>query len=60
VEEVFENRTLQERLVQVYSQAETLVPGDRLARVSGVGEQPEVAARLLSAVQEAFPALRPG
>lgn len=60
VEEVFENRALQERLVQVYAQGETLVPGDRLTHVSGVGEQPEVAARLLSAVQEAFPALRPG
>lgn len=59
VEEVFENRALQERLVQVYAQAETLVPGDRLAHVSGVGEQPVVAARLLAAVQEAFPALRP-
>jgi hypothetical protein len=60
VEEVFENRALQERLVQVYAQAETLIPGDRLAHVSGVGEQPEVATRLLLTVQEAFPALRPG
>ncbi len=56
-EEVFENRAIQERLVLLYERAEELLPGDNIAHVSGVGEQPEVAARILSAVREAIPAL---
>jgi dTMP kinase len=56
--EVFETRALQERLVAIYAKAETLVPGDRVVHVSGVGEASEVAARLLAAVLEALPALR--
>lgn len=58
VEEVFENRALQERLVGIYAHAETLVPGDRVTHVSGVGEQAEVSARILAAVLAAVPALR--
>jgi dTMP kinase len=58
VEEMFEHRALQERLVTIYAHAETLVPGDRLVHVSGVGTAEEVAARLLEAVLEAAPALR--
>jgi dTMP kinase len=60
VEEVFENRALQERLVQIYARGEELVPGDRVAHISGVGEQTDVAARLLASVKEAFPSLRQG
>ncbi len=56
-EEVFENRAIQERLVLLYERAEELLPGDKIAHVSGVGEQPEVAARILSAIREAIPAL---
>ncbi|HEX6767531.1 MAG TPA: dTMP kinase [Polyangiaceae bacterium] len=58
VEEVFENRPLQDRLVSIYEHAQTLVPGDRLVHVSGVGETSDVAIRILSAVLEAVPALR--
>ena len=58
VEEVFEKRELQERLVSIYEHAETLMPGDRLVHVSGVGEASEVSARILAAVLEAVPALR--
>jgi dTMP kinase len=58
VEEMFEHRSLQERLVTIYAHAETLVPGDRLVHVSGVGTAEEVSARLLEAVLEAAPALR--
>jgi len=58
VEEMFEHRALQERLVSIYTKAETLVPGDRVVHVSGVGEQEVVSARLLDAVREAVPALR--
>jgi dTMP kinase len=56
--EVFETRALQERLVAIYAKAETLVPGDRVVHVSGVGEAAEVSARVLAAVLEALPALR--
>jgi dTMP kinase len=56
--EVFETRALQERLVSIYAKAETLVPGDRVVHVSGVGEAPEVSARVLASVLEALPALR--
>jgi dTMP kinase len=59
VEEVFENRPLQDRLVSMYAHAETLVPGDRLVHVSGVGELADVAGRILEAILEAIPALRP-
>ncbi len=59
-EEVFESRAIQERLVGLYANAEELVPGDRVVHVSGVGEQPEVAARILAAVKEALPALELG
>lgn len=58
VEEVFENRALQERLVSIYAHAETLVPGDHVVHVSGVGEPGEVSARILAAVLDAVPALR--
>jgi len=58
VEEVFESRALQERLVSIYAHAETLVPGDHVVHVSGVGEPGEVSARILAAVREAVPALR--
>jgi dTMP kinase len=56
--EVFETRALQERLVSIYAKAETLVPGDRVVHVSGVGEASEVSARVLESVLEALPALR--
>jgi dTMP kinase len=59
VEEVFENRPLQDRLVSIYEHAESLVPGDRLVHVSGVGEATDVAIHILAAVLEAVPALRP-
>lgn len=58
MEEMFEHRALQERLVAIYARAEVLVPGDRVVHVSGVGAVEEVAARLLEAVKEAVPALR--
>lgn len=58
VEEMFEHRALQERLVSIYARAETLVPGDRVAHVSGVGELEVVSARVLDAVREAVPSLR--
>jgi dTMP kinase len=58
VEEMFEHRALQERLVGIYAKAETLVPGDRLVHVSGLGTPEEVSARILEAVLEAVPALR--
>ncbi|HTQ05924.1 MAG TPA: dTMP kinase [Polyangiaceae bacterium] len=58
VEEMFEHRALQERLVAIYARAETLVPGDRLVHVSGLGTQEEVGGRLLEAVLEAVPVLR--
>src|SRR5687768_3005560 len=57
--EVFETRALQERLVSIYAKAETLVPGDRVVHVSGVGEAAEVSARVLASVLEALPSLRP-
>ena len=58
VEEMFEHRTLQERLVAIYEHAETLVPGDRVVHVSGVGTLEEVGERILTAVLEAVPVLR--
>jgi dTMP kinase len=56
--EVFETRALQERLVSIYAKAETLVPGDRVVHVSGVGEASEVSARVLATALEALPKLR--
>jgi len=58
VEEVFEHRALQERLVAIYAHAELLVPGDRVVHVSGVGTPEEVGGRILTAVREAVPMLR--
>src|SRR5262245_42787632 len=58
VEEVFENRALQDKLASIYQHAESLIPGDRVVHVSGVGEATETAARILAAVFEAFPELR--
>jgi dTMP kinase len=58
VEEVFENRPLQDRLVSIYEHAESLVPGDRLVHVPGVGETQDVAIRILATVLEAVPRLR--
>jgi dTMP kinase len=55
---MFEHRALQERLVAIYARAETLVPGDRLVHVSGLGKPEEVSARILDAVLEAVPSLR--
>ncbi|HYO96771.1 MAG TPA: dTMP kinase [Polyangiaceae bacterium] len=56
-EELFESRSLQERLAAVYLQAERLVPGDRVRHVSGEGEPEAVTERLLSAVMASFPGL---
>jgi dTMP kinase len=56
--EVFETRALQEKLVAIYARAESLVPGDRVVHVSGVGEAKDVSARVLASVFEALPALR--
>jgi dTMP kinase len=58
-EELFEARSLQERLAAVYLEAERLVPGDRVQHVSGEGEPEAVTERLLSAVMACFPALSP-
>jgi dTMP kinase len=58
VEEMFEHRALQERLVAIYARAETLVPGDRVVHISGVGTAEDVGARILEAVREAVPVLR--
>jgi dTMP kinase len=59
VEEVFENRALQDRLVSIYQHAESLIPGDRVVHVSGVGETADTQGRILEAVLEAVPRLRP-
>ncbi len=58
VEELFEHRALQERLVTIYAHAEALVPGDRVVHVPGLGTLEEVGARILTAVLEAVPVLR--
>jgi dTMP kinase len=49
-EEMFETRELQTKLCAVYSEAERLVPGDRLAHVLGVGTVSDVAASVLNEV----------
>lgn len=54
-EELYERRELQKRLADLYAEAERLVPGDRLAHVSGEGSADEVAARALAALDAAFP-----
>jgi dTMP kinase len=58
VEEVFENQALQDKLVSIYQHAESLIPGDRVVHVSGVGEAADTAGRILDTVYEAFPRLR--
>jgi dTMP kinase len=50
LEEMFETRELQSRLCAVYREAESLVPGDRLTHVMGVGAVSDVAASILDAV----------
>lgn len=50
VEEMFEARELQARLAAVYARGEELVPNDCVLHVSGVGELPQVAARVLETV----------
>lgn len=57
VEEMFESRDLQQRLCAVYKEAETLVPLDRVAHVSGVGAASDVAAEILRRVVDLDPAL---
>jgi len=57
--EVFETRALQERLVSIYARAETLVPGDRVVHVSGVGPLEAVSARVLEAVLDLEATMRP-
>jgi dTMP kinase len=49
-EELFERHDLQRRLVDVYSHAEDLLPGDPLTHVSGIGEIEDVSRRVLEAV----------
>jgi dTMP kinase len=56
LEEMFESRELQAKLCAVYGEAETLVPADRLAHVSGVGAVSDVAADVLRAVTLLDPA----
>ncbi len=55
-EEMFETRDLQTRLCAVYREAESLVPSDRVAHVSGVGAVSDVAASIMNAVQALDPA----
>jgi dTMP kinase len=50
VEEMFEARELQARLATVYARAEELVPDDRVLHVPGVGQVPEIAARVFETV----------
>jgi dTMP kinase len=49
-EELFERAELQKRLAAVYAEAESLVPGDPLVHVSGIGEVADVSRRVLEAV----------
>lgn len=55
-EELYERQELQRRLAEVYARAETLVPGDRLLHVSGLGSPGDVTRRLLDAIDGALPA----
>jgi dTMP kinase len=50
LEEIIESRELQTRLCEVYRDAETLVPNDRVAHVTGVGAVSDVAAEILQSV----------
>ena len=52
-EEMFESREIQYKLAAIYRGAEELVPGDRVAHVSGEGEIEMVGERVLAAVQQA-------
>lgn len=58
VAELFEQRTLQERLAASYTTAETLVPGDRLVHVRGDRDQEAVRGDILDAVLACLPAAR--
>lgn len=49
-EEIFEQRSLQERLAALYAQAESLVPGAPVAHVSAAGSKEEVQAAVLETV----------
>lgn len=49
-EEIFEQRSLQERLATLYAQAERLVPGARVAHVPAEKSKEEVQAAVLEAV----------
>jgi dTMP kinase len=51
-EELFDADALQRRLVEAYADAERLVPNDRLAHASGVGDPDAVTERLLALVLE--------
>jgi dTMP kinase len=50
-EELYEAAELQARLADTYLRAETLVPGDRLVHVDGVGDVDEVGARIDDALR---------
>ncbi|HKY38574.1 MAG TPA: dTMP kinase [Polyangiaceae bacterium] len=57
MEEIFESRELQTRLCEVYRHAESLVPHDHVAHVTGVGAVSDVAAAILNAVIAVDPGL---
>lgn len=57
MEEIFESRELQARLCEVYRHAESLVPHDRVAHVTGEGAVSDVAAAVLNAVLAVDPGL---
>jgi dTMP kinase len=57
MEEIFESRELQARLCEVYRHAESLVPHDRVAHVTGEGAVSDVAAAILNAVIAVDPGL---
>jgi dTMP kinase len=57
MEEIFESRELQTRLCEVYRHAESLVPHDRVAHVTGEGAVSDVAATILNAVIAVDPGL---
>ena len=56
-EELFEVDAIQTRLAAIYTRAEELVPGDRVAHVRAEGPVEETAARVLEAVRSALPRL---
>lgn len=53
-EELYEKQELQRRLAQIYANAETLVPADRLRHVSGLGAPDQVAALIFALVDAEF------